>query len=86
MIKSVMNAVCCLARELMSKNDTETFLVAHWLRLHTPNAGSQVPSLAGQETKIPHTATRSKTLCATTKTQSSQIKKKKKRHFFKRHG
>ena len=47
MNKSVMNVAYCLARELMSKNDTETFLVVQWLRLHASNAGSQVPSLAG---------------------------------------
>ena len=47
MNKSVMNVAYCLARELMSKNDTETFLVVQWLRLHASNAGSQVPSLTG---------------------------------------
>ena len=58
MNKSKMNVAYCLARELMSKNDTETFLVVQWLRLHAPNARSQIPSLAGQGTKILHTATR----------------------------
>ena len=69
--KLVMNVAYCLARELMSENDTETLLVVQWLRVHAPRAGSQVPSLAAQGTKILHTATRSKTLCAAAKTQSS---------------
>ena len=58
-------------------------LVVQWLRLWTPNAGA-LGSIPGQGTRphmlqlnIPYAASRQKILCATPKTQLSQINKNK---------